>query len=327
MHRKGNVVKRFGKVAGELFENCAFSYMIEQYEVMREKIKEFGDDLYQYCFGSYVDPDQDERINTDERHYYRAKMTFVNENGDLEKYYRNGITSTQTSEIINGQPGSGRSFFGGWWRYYHPVKMLLVSYNWYMRRFAALKEQAMDFNGFLTPEGEKIIKKRVEKSTNCQSTSLLESLSTTAYSRNPETGTQVCSVHDEGENTYYEVNLRYGFCSCNMWQEWRIPCKHAVAVLKRQNLDPYKFCHENWRLENYKEMFEEMGALITVKHSGYELNTELKGVKHGPYETVVDKETGKERQVCLCDMCGKKSNSNLPFKHNAKYVNLLFNVK
>ena len=52
-------------------------------------------------------------------------------------------------------------------------------------------------------------------------------------------------------------------------------------------------------------MFESMGVLSTVKQSGYELNTEFKG--HGPYGTVVDKETGKERQVCLCDMCGKKS--------------------
>ena len=38
-----------------------------------------------------------------------------------------------------------------------------------------------------------------------------------------------------------------------------------------------------------------------------DLNTELKGVKHGPYETVVDTETGKEKQVCVCHMCGKKS--------------------
>ena len=66
-------------------------------------------------------------------------MTFINQNGDLEKYYRGGITSTQTSEIMNGCPGSGRFYFGGWWRYYHPIKMLLVSYNWYMKRFAALK--------------------------------------------------------------------------------------------------------------------------------------------------------------------------------------------
>ena len=112
--------------------------------------------------------------------------------------------------------------------------MILVSYNWYMRRFNALKEQANGFNDFLTPVGENIIKARIKKSINCQSTSTLETLSTTAYSRNPNTGTEVCSVHDEGEATYYDVNLRYKFCSCNMWQEWGLPCKHAVAVLKRR---------------------------------------------------------------------------------------------
>ena len=185
--------------------------------------------------------------------------------------------------------------------------MILVSYNWYMRRFNALKEQANGFNDILTPVGENIIKARIEKSINCQSTSTLETLSTTAYSRNPNTGTEVCSVHDGGENTYYEVNLRYKFCSCNMWQEWGLPCKHAVAVLKRRNLDLYKFSHDNWRLEKHKEMFEMMGALITVKESGYELNPNLKPPKHGPYETVVDKKSGKEKIVCMCIMCGKKN--------------------
>ena len=34
----------------------------------------------------YFDEDQDERVASDERHYYRAKMTFINEEGDLEKH-------------------------------------------------------------------------------------------------------------------------------------------------------------------------------------------------------------------------------------------------
>ena len=45
---------------------------------------------------------------SDERHYYRAKVEFINLNGDFEKYYPFGISSTQTSEIINGvNPGTG----------------------------------------------------------------------------------------------------------------------------------------------------------------------------------------------------------------------------
>ena len=92
-----------------------------------------------------------------------------------------------------------------------------------------------------------------------------------------------------------------------MWQELDIPCKHAVAVLKQQKQDPYKFWHDNWRQEKYQEMFETMGELITVKESGYELNPELKPPQHGPYGTVVDKKAGKEKTVCLCTMCGKKN--------------------
>ncbi len=70
----------------------------------KEEIKNYGDALYEYCFGEYFDEGQDVRIKTDERHYYRAKMEFINLNGDFEKYYRFGISSTQTSEIINGAP-------------------------------------------------------------------------------------------------------------------------------------------------------------------------------------------------------------------------------
>ena len=87
----------------------------------KDEIKKFGNKLYEYCFGEYDDEEQDIRIKTNERHYYRAKMEFLNRDEAFEKYYRFGITSTQTSEIINGAPGAARSLFGGNWRYYHPV--------------------------------------------------------------------------------------------------------------------------------------------------------------------------------------------------------------
>ncbi len=96
----------------------------------------------------------------------------------------------------------------GWWRYHHPVKMILVAYNLYMRRFAALETQTKEFIDILTPVGEKLIKNTIEKSTNCQSTSLLETLSTTVYSRNLDTGTQLCSVHDEGESEVFPKTMQ-----------------------------------------------------------------------------------------------------------------------
>jgi hypothetical protein len=40
------VVKRFNKLAGELFENAAVAYTLEQYEKCKEKIKDFGPGLY-----------------------------------------------------------------------------------------------------------------------------------------------------------------------------------------------------------------------------------------------------------------------------------------
>ena len=50
-----------------------------------------------------------------------------------------------------------------------------------------------------------------------------------------------------------------------------------------------------------------MGVLSTVKEYGYESDPNLKGPKHGPYETILDKTTGKEKTICLCTMCGKKN--------------------
>ena len=107
---------------------------------------------------------------SDERHYYRAKVEFINLNGDFEKYYRFGISSTQTSEIINGAPGAARSIFGGNWRYHHPVMMVLVSYNWYMKRFAALKCTSEKLSDILTPVAIDILNKRISNSTQCTST-------------------------------------------------------------------------------------------------------------------------------------------------------------
>ena len=76
--------------------------------------------------------------------------------------------------------------------------------------------------------GMEIYEKRLEKSQ-------VESLSSEAFSRDLTSGTEVMSVHDNADDTYYIVNLGYKMCKCNMFQEWKIPCKHAIAVCKRRN--------------------------------------------------------------------------------------------
>ena len=62
---------------------------------------------------------------------------------------------------------------------------------------------------------------------------------------------RITSVHDDADDTHYHVNLRYKTCTCNMFQEWEIPCKHAIAVCKRRNLDPLVLVGNNWKLEMY----------------------------------------------------------------------------
>ena len=185
--------------------------------------------------------------------------------------------------------------------------MVLVSYNWYMKRFAALKCTSEKLSDILTPVAMDILNKRISNSTRCTSTAQLESLTAEAFARNPEIGTGICSVHDDEEDTYYSVNLRYRTCTCNMWQEFQIPCKHAIALMKRRKLNPARFTHENWTLERYKEMFEVMGELRCVKYAPYELDETIKPPKHGPFEKIFDSTSEKEIEVCLCEFCGKKS--------------------
>ena len=139
-----------------------------------------------------------------------------------------------------------------------------------------------------------------------------QSLSSEAFSRDSTIGTSVTSVHDNADDTYYLVNLRYRTCTCNMFQEWKIPCKHAIAVCKRRNLDPLVLVGKNWKMENYHNMYDEMGNLKCIKLSGYELDPEIKPPKHGPYTTIFDKKTGKDIEVCLCKMCGKKNIHKTP---------------
>ena len=71
-------------------------------------------------------------------------------------------------------------------------------------------------------------------------------------------------------------------------------------------MDPLVLVGNNWKLENYRKMYNEMGNLTCIKLSGYELDPEIKPPEHGPYEIICDEETEKEIEVCLRKICGKK---------------------
>ena len=165
--------------------------------------------------------------------------------------------------------------------------------------------------GKLTPYAEKIILKRLEAAKKCTSTTQRESLATSAFARAPTGGAEVCSVHDSGENTYYKVNLRHQTCTCCMWQEHGIPCKHACAVLLRRNQDPRDSCAQRYTLDTYRLMFQAMDPRQPVTRAQLfahgARNLTIKAPAHGPYGTIVDKKTNQEIAVCLCTFCGKKN--------------------
>ena len=91
-----------------------------------------------------------------------------------------------------------------------------------------------------------------------------------------------------------------------MFQEWEIPCKHAISVCKRRNLDPLVLIGNNWKLENYRKMYHQIGYFKRIKLSGYEFDPKIKQPKHGPYGTVFDKKTEKEIEFCLYKCVAKK---------------------
>src|SRR5947207_867310 len=77
------------------------------------------------------------------------------------------------------------------------------------------------------------------------------------------------------EGRSHIVDLKERTCSCGEFQEFLIPCRHAVATCLWQVEDPYEYLHEWYSLEYYRltysrhmhpvreedlvEMFEESG--------------------------------------------------------------------
>lgn len=48
------------------------------------------------------------------------------------------------------------------------------------------------------------------------------------------------------------IDLKEKSCSCGEFQEYLIPCRHAVAVCLWQTEDPYKYVDEWYSIEYYR---------------------------------------------------------------------------
>ena len=314
-HRQGNVKLYYGVEAAELFHAAAKCYTCKQLDEVKSKIKDLDENskpgLWNYCFAEYLDADGVFRT-VNENFYYRPKMFYLDAEGNDVPFYRGGILSTQTSEVLNGAPGSSRSFFGGFWRYRHPVSMVITAYNWYVNRFPELEQLAQRMKGKLTPFAESIITQRLEAAERCTSTTQVESLAAAAFARDPTRGAEIQTVYDTDENSYHcvNVNLRYKTCSCNMWQEHEIPCKHACTLYLRRHEDPRDHVAPRYKLQTYRLMFQVMDLQPPVTQAqliARGRNESIKEPAHGEETTIFDKKTQRDITVCLCQFCGKKN--------------------
>ena len=57
------------------------------------------------------------------------------------------------------------------------------------------------------------------------------------------------------DGTSHIVNLEENTCTCGEFQEFLIPCCHAVAICLWQSLDPYIYVHEWYSLEYYRQTY------------------------------------------------------------------------
>ncbi|KAM6545845.1 hypothetical protein CsatB_026581 [Cannabis sativa] len=86
-------------------------------------------------------------------------------------------------------------------------------------------------------------------------------------------------VCDDGERAI--VDLTWITCSCNRFQMDQIPCKHAIAVLKANNEDPYQYCSAYYMKEAMVATYGEVVYPIGSKDM-WETLDEIKNWKVDP---------------------------------------------
>ncbi|KAH7859079.1 hypothetical protein Vadar_031323 [Vaccinium darrowii] len=51
-------------------------------------------------------------------------------------------------------------------------------------------------------------------------------------------------------NHKHTVELRLGKCTCNKFQQRKMPCLHVIVVCMHMNLDPFQYFDSVWELES-----------------------------------------------------------------------------
>ncbi|MCI30564.1 hypothetical protein A2U01_0051774, partial [Trifolium medium] len=111
-----------------------------------------------------------------------------------------------------------------------------------MGRFAALRESGRKYTGTITPKPLKRLNWEIEKSGSwcAEFTEPLR-----------------FQVFHPYFTDKFIVDLNKHSCTCNFWELVGIPCRHAVAAIRRKEDDPQKYVHRYYSIEKYRECYSE----------------------------------------------------------------------
>lgn len=124
-------------------------------------------------------------------------------------------------------------------------KPILTMMDWIrtylMGRFATLREKFQKYRGEVMPKPMKRLSVEIEKSAYWFPT---------------------CSSEDKFEVKFmgtngdsFIVDLRAQSCTCNLWELVGIPCRHVVACISYNGLNPQSFVHDYYKRAAYEATY------------------------------------------------------------------------
>ncbi|XP_050211779.1 uncharacterized protein LOC126661941 [Mercurialis annua] len=96
--------------------------------------------------------------------------------------------------------------------------------------------------------------------------------------------------------TPFSVNLETGTCCCRRFQTDRIPCAHAVAVIRKYNKDPLLYCSKYYMKETYVNTYNHTVYPMTNK-STWNTPQEIKDIIVLPPESRTKSGRPKKKRI------------------------------
>ena len=108
------------------------------------------------------------------------------------------------------------------------------------------------------------------------------------------------------------VNLNAGIYSCGEFQDYKIPCRHALYLYKEQRLKREDFVSEIYKLAEYKATYQHKFPFIIIDNLSLDpFYQALKWIRLPGRPTVARKRIKKETRKLRCSNCHK-------FGHNKR---------